>query len=184
MGRILHLLLRHKNLCPLLPRDLQMSMFTISSPHVNLTPIFRNGTNLTPTSKAQKPLPSYASWFTNAYVHDKFTSWFTLKLIGGDIPKMQGWTQLLLHLMPLVLKMLPLTWRCALHSNIYNIDYQLIFQFNKYNSWFISMWKSFKVYHTRWKGPSHFCYPFLPYILILRKNNESKVVKYFKRTIF
>jgi hypothetical protein len=36
MGQILHLFLRNKN--PLMPRDLQMSMFMISSPHANLTP--------------------------------------------------------------------------------------------------------------------------------------------------
>jgi hypothetical protein len=129
-------------------------------------------------------MPSYASWFTNVYVHDKFTSWFTLKLIGGDIPKMQGWPHLPFHLMPLVLKMLPFTWGCALHSNIYHIDYQIISQFNKYNSWLISRWKSFKVYHIGQKGPNHFFHPFLPYILILKKINESKVVKYFKRTAF
>ncbi len=52
MGQNLHLLIRHKNLCPFMPHDLQMSMFMISSPHANLTPTIRNGTNLTPTSKA------------------------------------------------------------------------------------------------------------------------------------
>jgi hypothetical protein len=45
-------------------------------------------------------------------------------------------------------------------------------------------WKSFKVYHTRWKGLSPYCSIFLPYILIPIKNNESKVLKNFKRTIF
>jgi hypothetical protein len=45
-------------------------------------------------------------------------------------------------------------------------------------------WKSFKVYHTWQKGPSPYCGSFLPYILIPIKNNESKVVKIFKRTIF
>jgi hypothetical protein len=33
------------------------------------------------------------------------------------------------------------------------------------------------------KRPSPYCNPFLPYILISIKNNESKVVKIFKRTI-
>jgi hypothetical protein len=46
------------------------------------------------------------------------------------------------------------------------------------------MWKSFKVYHTRQKRPSPYSSPFLPYILIPIKNNESNVVKIFKRTIF
>ncbi len=45
-------------------------------------------------------------------------------------------------------------------------------------------WKSFKVYHTRWKGPSPYCNPFLPYILIPIKINESKVVKILTTTIF
>jgi len=45
-------------------------------------------------------------------------------------------------------------------------------------------WKSFKVYHTRWKGLSPYCSIFLPYILIPIKNNESKVLKIFKKTIF
>ncbi len=45
-------------------------------------------------------------------------------------------------------------------------------------------WKSFKMYHTRWKGPNFYYNPFLPYILIPIKNNESKVVKFFKKTIF
>jgi hypothetical protein len=45
-------------------------------------------------------------------------------------------------------------------------------------------WKSFKVYYTRWKGPSPYYGPFLPYILIPIKINESKVVNFFKRTIF
>jgi hypothetical protein len=44
--------------------------------------------------------------------------------------------------------------------------------------------KPFKVYHTGRKGPSPYYSPFLPYILIPIKNNESKVVKIFKRTIF
>jgi hypothetical protein len=44
--------------------------------------------------------------------------------------------------------------------------------------------KPFKVYHIGWKGPSPYYSPFLPYILIPIKNNESKVVKIFKRTIF
>jgi hypothetical protein len=45
-------------------------------------------------------------------------------------------------------------------------------------------WKSFKVYHTWQKGLNPYCSPFLPYILIPVKNNESKVVKFFKTTIF
>jgi hypothetical protein len=48
----------------------------------------------------------------------------------------------------------------------------------------IKGWKSFKVYHTRRKGPSPYYNFFLPYILIPIKNNESKVVKNFRRTIF
>jgi hypothetical protein len=34
------------------------------------------------------------------------------------------------------------------------------------------------------KGPSLYYNPFLPYILILVKNNESKVIKNYRRTIF
>ncbi len=45
-------------------------------------------------------------------------------------------------------------------------------------------WKSFKVYHAWQKGPSLYCSFFLPYILIPIKNDESKVFKIFKRTIF
>jgi len=45
-------------------------------------------------------------------------------------------------------------------------------------------WKPFKVYHTWQKKPSLFCSPFLPYIVIPIKNNESKVVKYIKKIIF
>jgi hypothetical protein len=45
-------------------------------------------------------------------------------------------------------------------------------------------WKSFKVYHTRRKRPSHYDNPFLPCISIPIKNNESKVVKFFKKIIF
>jgi hypothetical protein len=41
-------------------------------------------------------------------------------------------------------------------------------------------WKSFKVYHIGWKGPSPYCNPFFPYILIPIKINESKVVKNFR----
>jgi hypothetical protein len=48
----------------------------------------------------------------------------------------------------------------------------------------IHMWKSFKVYHTRRKGPNPCCNLFLLYILIPIKSNESKVVKYLKRIIF
>jgi len=45
-------------------------------------------------------------------------------------------------------------------------------------------WKSFKVYHIGWKGPSPYYNSFLHYILIPIKNNESKVVKNFKKIIF
>jgi hypothetical protein len=45
-------------------------------------------------------------------------------------------------------------------------------------------WKSFKVYHTKRKGPGPYFNHFLPYILIPIKNNESKVVKNFRMTIF
>jgi hypothetical protein len=45
-------------------------------------------------------------------------------------------------------------------------------------------WKFFKVYHIEGKRLNPFCNYFLPYILISIKNNESKVIKYFKRTIF
>jgi hypothetical protein len=38
-------------------------------------------------------------------------------------------------------------------------------------------WKFFKVYHIGWKRPSPYCSPFLLYILIPIKNNESKFVK-------
>ncbi len=44
-------------------------------------------------------------------------------------------------------------------------------------------WKSFKVYHTKRKGPSPYFNHFLPYILIPIKNNELEVIKNFKRTI-
>ncbi len=40
------------------------------------------------------------------------------------------------------------------------------------------------MYRIRQKGPSPYYNHFLPYILIPIKNNESKVVKNFKRTIF
>jgi hypothetical protein len=45
-------------------------------------------------------------------------------------------------------------------------------------------WKSFKVYHTKGKGPNPYYNPFLSYILIPIKNNESNVVKNFKRNVF
>jgi hypothetical protein len=45
-------------------------------------------------------------------------------------------------------------------------------------------WKSFKVYHIGRKGPSPYYSPILPYILIPIRNNESKVVKNFRRNIF
>ncbi len=45
-------------------------------------------------------------------------------------------------------------------------------------------WKSFKVSHTKRKGPNPYFNHFLPYILIPIKNNESKVVKICRRTIF
>jgi hypothetical protein len=45
-------------------------------------------------------------------------------------------------------------------------------------------WKSFKVYHIGRKWPNPYCSSFLPYILIPIKNNESKVVKNFKRIKF
>jgi hypothetical protein len=44
--------------------------------------------------------------------------------------------------------------------------------------------KSFKVYHIGWKGPIIYYNPFLSYILIPIKNDEWKVVKFFKRTTF
>jgi hypothetical protein len=48
----------------------------------------------------------------------------------------------------------------------------------------IEGWIFFKVYHTRQKGSSPYYNLFLPYILIPIKNNESKIVKIFKRIIF
>lgn len=48
----------------------------------------------------------------------------------------------------------------------------------------IAGWKSFKVYHRGQKGPSLYYIPFLPFTLITIKNNKSKIIKYFKRTIF
>jgi hypothetical protein len=49
----------------------------------------------------------------------------------------------------------------------------------------VCLWvKSLKVYHTSQKGPNPYYSPFLPYILTPIKNNESKVVKKFRRTIF
>ncbi len=41
-----------------------------------------------------------------------------------------------------------------------------------------------RVYHTWQKGPNIYCNPFLPYILIPIKNNESTVVNLFKKIIF
>ncbi len=35
-------------------------------------------------------------------------------------------------------------------------------------------WKSFKVYHIGWKRPSHYCSPFLPYILIPKLSKVSR----------
>jgi len=52
------------------------------------------------------------------------------------------------------------------------------------NWWNYNGWKSIKVYHTWQKGLHLYCSPFLPYIFIPIKNNESKVVKNLKRTIF
>jgi len=48
----------------------------------------------------------------------------------------------------------------------------------------VNGWKSFKVYHIGRKGLNLYCSPFLPYILIPIKNNESKVVIFFKGLYF
>jgi hypothetical protein len=53
-----------------------------------------------------------------------------------------------------------------------------------FNGHFMDGWKSFKVYQTWQKGPSPYYSPFLSYILILIKNNESKVVKFSKGLYF
>jgi hypothetical protein len=45
-------------------------------------------------------------------------------------------------------------------------------------------WKSSKVYHIWPKMPNPYYNSFLPFILIPIKNNESKLVKIFKRIIF
>jgi hypothetical protein len=47
----------------------------------------------------------------------------------------------------------------------------------------ICRWKSFKVYHLGWKGPSPYFLKIL-YNLIHIKTNEPKIVKYFISTIF
>jgi hypothetical protein len=52
-----------------------------------------------------------------------------------------------------------------------------------YSNIFVLGWKSFKVYHTWWKGPSFYCNFCLFYILISIENNELKFVKIFKRII-
>jgi hypothetical protein len=49
--------------------------------------------------------------------------------------------------------------------------------------WFMG-WKSFMLYHMWQKGLSPYDNPFLPYILIPIKINESKVVNNLRRTIF
>jgi hypothetical protein len=66
-----------------------------------------------------------------------------------------------------------------LHGMVMHIFFNPI-NLHKYKS---LGWKSFKVYHIRQKGPSPYNNHFLSYILI-PINNESKVVKIFKRTIF
>jgi hypothetical protein len=52
------------------------------------------------------------------------------------------------------------------------------------NDIYIVRWKPFKVYHIGQKRPNPYYNPSLSYILIPMKNNESKVVKIFKKTIF
>jgi len=65
----------------------------------------------------------------------------------------------------------------------YHFDVEeFIFQNNMQANVVKMVWKSFKMYHIGRKGPSPYCNIFLPYILIPIKNNESKVVKIFKRT--
>ncbi len=93
------------------------------------------------------------------------------------------------HLKTTSLKFLFLLLRFLWHSFLSNIPFIFLFESLNYESETliestIQRWKSFKVYHTRWKGPSLYNNPFLPYISIPIRNNESKVVKIFKRTIF
>jgi hypothetical protein len=52
------------------------------------------------------------------------------------------------------------------------------FYFNtNMDSTYVGKYSTLMCFHS--KGPSHFCNPFLPYILIPIKNNELKVL-YFK----
>jgi len=41
-------------------------------------------------------------------------------------------------------------------------------------------WKSFKVYHSRWKKPNLYCNFFLPYVLIPKKIMNQKLSKFQK----
>jgi hypothetical protein len=64
-------------------------------------------------------------------------------------------------------------------KNLHHNPYHMIMD----SLYLLKGWKSFNVYYTRQKGPSLYYNPFLPYILIPIKNNESKVIKIFRRTI-
>jgi hypothetical protein len=45
-------------------------------------------------------------------------------------------------------------------------------------------WKSFEIYHSWWKGPSFYCNPFLPYILIPIKIMNKKLLDFSKGLYF
>jgi len=69
------------------------------------------------------------------------------------------------------------------HGSQKNVDIHLWYSL-MFTIFFENGWKSFKVYHTRRKGPSPYCSPFLPYILIPIKYNESKVIRMFRKNLF
>jgi len=78
----------------------------------------------------------------------------------------------------LVIILVVLWWR-YMGSNMFETHCLILIVINIY---FLG-WKSLKVYHIGWKGPSIYYNLFLPYMIPI-KNNESKVVKHFKKTIF
>jgi hypothetical protein len=93
------------------------------------------------------------------------------------------------HLRTTSLKILFLFSRFLWHSFLSNIPFVFLFESLNYESETliestIQRWKSFKVYHTRQKGPSLYYNFFYPIFFIHIKINESKAVKIFKRTIF
>ncbi len=79
----------------------------------------------------------------------------------------------------LLLFILVVIWWRYMGSNMFETHFLILIIIKTY----FFGWKSFKVYHIRWKGLSLYYNPFLPYTIPI-KNNELKVVKHFKRTIF